>query len=225
MPKYFQLMRDFSIEMPPLTLLVRDTWDYIAWPLTVFVVLASLIYVTRMLVAIFSPASVSRGPLNDALGFVAWYTPGLGGMTRWRALADACHVAADALEAGHPLDRALVEASRTGTNAVMAGRLADWADFARAGMSAAEGARRAEMPSLVVGLLRTVAGAEIVDAFRFLARYYDSRFARTAVILHAALVPAMTIAMGVVVAVVAKSLFDPLVALVDEISRVTWSFR
>jgi type II secretory pathway component PulF len=70
-----------------------------------------------------------------------------------------------------------------------------------------------------------VTGGEIVDVFRFLARYYDSRFARTAVILHAAMVPAMTILMGVVVAVVARSLFDPLIALLDELSKVTWSFR
>jgi type II secretory pathway component PulF len=225
MPKYFQLLKDFNIKVPAITLFVRDTWDLVAWPLSVLVVVASLIYVARMLAQIFAPASVSRGPLRDALGFVAWYTPALGGMTRWRALADACHVAADALEAGHPLDRALVEASRTGTNSVMAGRLADWADFARAGIPAAEGARRAEMPPLLGGLLRTVAGAEIVDAFRFLARYYDSRFARTAIILHAVMVPAMTIAMGVVVAVVARSMFDPLVALINELSKVTWSFR
>jgi type II secretory pathway component PulF len=225
MPKYFQILQDFNIKIPAITLFVRDAWDFIAWPLTVLVVLASLIYVARMLAQIFAPASVSHGPLKQMLGTVAWYTPALGGMTRWRALADACHVAADALEAGHPLDRALVEASRTGTNSVLAGRLADWADFARAGMPAAEGARRAEMPPLLYGLLRTITGAEIVDVFRFLARYYDSRFARTAIILHAIMVPAMTIVMGVIVAVVARSLFDPLVALVNELSRVTWSFR
>jgi hypothetical protein len=92
-------------------------------------------------------------------------------------------------------------------------------------MPAAEGARRAEMPSLLGGLLRTVTGAEIVDVFRFLARYYDSRFARTAIVLHAVMVPAMTIVMGVIVAVVARSLFDPLVALINELSKVTWSFR
>jgi type II secretory pathway component PulF len=225
MPKYFQLLQDFNIKIPAITLFVRDAWDLIAWPLTVLVVLASLIYVARMLAQIFAPASVSHGPLKQILGIVAWYTPALGGMTRWRALADACHIAADALEAGHPLDRALVEASRTGTNSVLAGRLADWADFARAGMPVAEGARRAEMPPLLYGLLRTITGAEIVDVFRFLARYYDSRFARTAIILHAVMVPAMTIVMGVIVAVVARSLFDPLVALVNELSRVTWSFR
>jgi type II secretory pathway component PulF len=225
MPKYFQLLNDFSIEIPALTRFVRDTWALIAWPLSVLVIVASLIYVARMLAQIFAPATVSRGPLKQVLGTVAWYTPALGGMTRWRALADACHVAADALEAGHPLDRALVEASRTGANAVLVGRLADWADFARAGMPAAEGARRAEMPPLLYGLLRTVTGAEIVDVFRFLARYYDSRFARTAIVLHAVMVPAMTIVMGLIVAVVARSLFDPLVALINELSKVTWSFR
>jgi type IV pilus assembly protein PilC len=226
MPKYFELLRDFNIAIPPLTLFVRDTWNLVAWPLTICVVVAVLLYVGRMLAAIFAPASVVRGgPVSDALGVLSWYAPALGGMTRWRSLADACHVIADALEAGHPLDRALVEASRTGTNAVMASRLADWADLARAGMPAAEGARRAAMPPLLAGLLRTVTGGEIVDVFRFLARYYDSRFARTAVLLHAAMVPAMTILMGVVVAVVARSLFDPLIALLDELSKVTWSFR
>jgi type II secretory pathway component PulF len=225
MPKYEDILRDFHVRMPRSTALLMDTWRVVAWPLTIFVVLASLIYVTRMIAAILAPASVSRGPLRQVLGTVAWYTPGIGGMTRWRALADACHVVADALEAGHPLDRALVEASRTGTNAVLAERLADWGDFARAGMPAAEAARRAEMPGLLCGLLRTIAGAEIVDVFRFLARYYDSRFARTAIILHAVMVPAMTIVMGIIVGGVARAMFDPLVALINEISKVTWSFR
>ena len=221
-PKYMAIFQDFKLELPRPTILLIRTWEYAAAPLVIVVVVATLLYVGRLVTAIFLPRSTGVGPFRWIIDRMAWGAPAVAGLTRWRALADMCHVMADALEAGHTFERALTEASRSGTNDVLAERLGVWSDHARAGLSAAEGARRAGMPPLIVGLLRTASGADHVDLLRFLARYYDGRFARSAVVLQAALVPALTIAMGAVVGAVVFCLFLPLIGLVDSLNETIW---
>ena len=222
LPKFFDIYQDFRIELPWETVLLKQTWDYVAWPLAVVVIGATLVYVGRMLATIFVPSTLAHGPLRWLTQRLAWHVPGARGVTRWRGYADTCYVMADALEAGHPLDWALAEASRSGTNVVLADQLAVWGDHARAGEPAAEGARKAGMPALMVGLLRTAGGADLPDLFRFLARYYDGRFARSTVVLQASLVPAMSLLMGAVVGFIVVALFLPLVRLVNHLSEIIW---
>jgi type IV pilus assembly protein PilC len=221
-PKYMHIFRDFKLALPRPTMMLVRTWELIAAPIVVVVVAATLLYVGRMVTAILLPRSVGPGPLRWMTDRITWAAPAVAGMTRWRALADTCHVMADALEAGHTFERALTEASRSGTNDVLAEKLGVWSDHARAGLPPAEGARRAGMPPLIVGLLRTASGADHVELLRFLARYYDGRFARSAVVLQAALVPALTIVMGAIVGSIVYCLFLPLIGLVENLSQAIW---
>jgi type IV pilus assembly protein PilC len=222
LPKFFDIYQDFAIELPWETVWLKQTWDYVAVPLAVLVIGGTLVYVGRMLASIFVPSTLSHGPLRWLTERLAWHVPGARAVTRWRGYADTCYVMADALEAGHPLDWALAEASRSGANVVLADQLALWGDHARAGEPAAEGARGAGMPPLMVGLLRTAGGADLPDLFRFLARYYDGRFARSTVVLQASLVPAMSLALGAAVGFIVVALFLPLVRLVNHLSDIIW---
>jgi type II secretory pathway component PulF len=225
MPKIEDIFLDFKIPIPRITHVVMDTWQILAVPLGVVLGMVMLVYVARLLAAIFAPESHASGPLRWFVDRVKWYSPVLGGAARWRALGDTCHVLADALDAGHPLDWALVEASRSGTNDVLAERLALWADEARAGQPAADAAVRAEIPPLLVGMFRTgmSGGTEPAQVFRFLARYYDGRFARASVILQAMLVPAMAIVMGAIVCSIIYALYVPMIQLIDQVSSNIWS--
>jgi type IV pilus assembly protein PilC len=218
MPKFFAIFDDFGLELPRVTVLMAEVWEVIAIPLAIVVGLTTLMYVGRMLATILAPRLVPRGPVRWAIDQLKWRTPVLAGVTRWRALADVCHVMADALEAGHPLDYAVTEASRSGTNVVLAERLSEWADHTRAGQPPVEGAKRANMPAMLVGLLRTSAGADLADVLRFLARYYDGRFARSSVMLNAALVPVLSLVAGLIVGLIVLSLFLPLVQMIDHLS-------
>ena len=224
LPKFFEIFNDFSIELPPLTLLLAHTWEVLSWPLMIVVLLATLLYVGRMLASIFAPSAWAHGPVRWLTDRLAWHVPGVRGVTRWRGYADVCYVLADALQAGHPIDWALAEASRSGVNGVLAEQLAVWGDHARAGEPIAEGAREAGMPFLMTGLLRTAGGADLPDLFRFLARYYDSRFARSTVVLQAALVPAMSLALGALVGFIVLALFLPLIRLADALSQTVSRF-
>ena len=89
----------------------------------------------------------------------------------------------------------------------------------RAGRGAADAAANAGLPRFVSAMLAqmgTTASGE--DVFRFLARYYRSRFSRTATALRAASVPIMVLGFGVLVALVALSIFTPLAAMIQRLS-------
>lgn len=223
MPKFFEIFDDFDLPLPWQTVALARVWEVLMVPVVVIVGLATLLYVGRVLATILAPRLIPRGPVRWVQDQLAWRLPVIGGVTRWRALADACHVMADALDAGHPFDYAVTEASRSGTNAVLAERLAVWADHTRGGQPVVDGAARAKMPAMMVGLLRTAGGADVADVLRFLARYYDSRFGRASVMLNAALVPSLSLVAGAVVGSIIVALFLPLIRMIDHLSGVIWN--
>jgi type II secretory pathway component PulF len=61
-------------------------------------------------------------------------------------------------------------------------------------------------------------GQRTAEVLRFLSRYYESRFSRTAVLVQNALMPAAAIGFGVVVAILAWGMFAPMVRLVERLS-------
>src|SRR5688572_28024994 len=89
----------------------------------------------------------------------------------------------------------------------------------RQGADTADAAKAARLPDLLVGLLRTAAGADMAELLRFVARYYDGRFSRGVVLLRAALVPAAAIGTGVPVCLFVLSLYLPLIRLIDGMSE------
>ena len=223
-PKLAEIFTDFRLELPSSTKLLITLWHDLAIPLGLIAGGVMIAYGVIVLLS-FAPRIISRDPLRGLTDTLAWNVPGMAGAARGRALADTYHLLADAIEIGRPLEWALTEASRSGTNRVLAERFAVWADHTRAGMPAIEGARRADMPSLLVGLLRSGGGSALPELLRFLARYYESRFARSRILIQALMVPAISIGMGLVVAAIVYSLFMPLIQLADSLAVTSGGFR
>jgi type II secretory pathway component PulF len=74
------------------------------------------------------------------------------------------------------------------------------------------------MPALVSGMLATIHGPEAPDVFRFLARYYRTRFSRTAALLRGATVPAIVFLFALLVGCIAMAMFLPMNNLIDSLS-------
>jgi type IV pilus assembly protein PilC len=202
-PKYEQIFRDFKTPLPPITEAVIELCDY---PTAVFFVLISA--------AIALLATIADGLCRR----VDWFEP-----SRWftsnRDLADICHVIAESMEAGQPLTTAIRGATDLSINTGMQIKLNRWANGIENGQSTADSAIAAGMPKLIAGLTTSA------DGFAFLSRYYHDKFSRTALLIRAAAVPAMVLFFGVIVAIVALTLFLPIIALIDSVGSVKTPFE
>jgi general secretion pathway protein F len=218
LPKYQSIMGSFGMQAPPSTRFLIATADVLA-PLAFAVgVLAVLLFCARMLATILSARSPDQSVLAWPADWIMWHLPIARSITRSQALADACHAIADALEAGRPLDWALYEASEVPTNLVLQRRLLHWGRGVTAGNSAADAARAARMPEFVCGMIASaLATSDLPQVMDFLARYYEGRFSRAAQVLRAAAIPALAICFGLVVLLIAHSLFDPIIRLMDHL--------
>ena len=216
MPKYHQIFRDYGIALPGVTLTMNRAIAALGAPLVVIAALGIVWLVSRSLRQLLRPRP-ARSPLQHLWDRAAWWTPIVGRLSHDRGLADALHAVADAVEAGRPAPDALAEAQLAHVNVVLRDRLARWATLVSEGESFAGAARRAPMPRLVVGLIATAQPADLVNALRFLARYYQGRFSRLTLLLRAAAAPALALLFGAVVAAVALGVVLPMVRLMDAI--------
>jgi type II secretory pathway component PulF len=214
MPKFKQIMRDFRVPLPTVTQAVIDFFGESELWLALVGLLALAVLGSVLLNAI-NPRWRRTSFWGAFIDAVAWRLPLWHGLERDRGMADLCALLDDALRAGVPLPEALGEATQLRLNVVLRRRVERWAQFVAEGQPPHEAARRAGLPALVGGLLVTAqAGHNATDVFRFLQRYYDAKFSRALFLLRGAAVPATALAMGIVVAMVALSLFHPIVALI-----------
>jgi type IV pilus assembly protein PilC len=219
MPKFQQIFKDFGTKLPLITqgmLNVAETLGpLLVFALAVVVLVASGASLWQTLY----PTRFGRTIVRGVRDYLAWMTPILHGIEHDRGLADGFDLIADALAAGTPIDRAVTEASRLNVKLLLQRRFVEWEEELSAGGSISESARRSGMPDLVVGLLASARDASGVgDVFAFLARYYHSRFSRTAAILQGASVPVLVFLFGVLVGAIVLSLFAPLISLINAVA-------
>jgi len=218
-PKLVKIFDDFTVALPFSTLICIRISRWLtgnmpgqAVPGLVWVGLAVLVAIGLLIGAW---AGLGRAMLQR----LSWHLPVLHALERDRGLGDVCHVLAQGLEAGLPLDRALAQAGELRMNPMLARRVRRWGRGVAEGRSLADAARAAGLPALFVGVLAGgQAGAELAPMFRFLGRHYDMRFSRAAAVLRGAAVPAMVLAFGSVVGWLAVSMILPLVALTRSIT-------
>jgi type II secretory pathway component PulF len=162
-----------------------------------------------------------RGFVRTLLDHVRWVTPVLHALDRDRGMADVCLTIAEGLEQHRPLPAAVAEASQQHLNAVLAGRVNEWAQNLSDGMAVGAAARSAYLPSLVVGVLGSAREVpDVAAACRFLERYYRSRFSRTYILLHEIGVPLLAFAAGAVVLMIALAIFSPMNAMLDKLATL-----
>ncbi len=150
---------------------------------------------------------------------VADLLPIVGRMRMVRAMGEAMTFAADAVEAGRPLDTSLLEAAQLSSNIWLRRRINQWIDLMNRGELPSEAARKAGMPRMVWGMLATaIQTPDLAPVLHFLGRYYSTRFSRSVALLEASLAPVAAIVMGFFVCLLALSVFAPLISLIQTVS-------
>jgi type II secretory pathway component PulF len=219
MPKYESIFRDFNLPLPPIT--VNTLWAArVLGPLALAAVAAMVLVWTGLaLWQMFTPLRFTTVVGRGVRDRIVWATPVAHGIARDRSLADAFDLIAGAIENGMPLDRAFAEASNLDINTVLRERFERWAQGIQGGASLADAARAAPMPRLVSAMLANVrAGDAAGGVFRFLARYYHTRYSRTAALAQGAAVPIVVFIFAAIVTCVALSLFVPIISLIDALA-------
>ena len=217
LPKYQGITRAFGIPLPASArwMMAAGEWAPVAGGVAAA---ALLLFCGRMMAMLFSAPPWDAGPLQRPWDELLWHLPIARSVVRSRTMADAFGVIADALEAGRPLDWAAGEAARVPTNRVLQRRLERWRTGLTTGDSPADAARAARLPRMATALLATAqAAGNAPEVFRFLARYYDGKFSRAAYLLRGAIIPGMALFFGVIVALLALSVFQPMVSLVEQL--------
>jgi type II secretory pathway component PulF len=216
LPKMEMLCRDFRIPVPAVTRALSHVWyDVFFW----LAPLAAIVFVLCLGSSLLSIVAPSRkGRIWGLRDYLAWRTPLLGRMIRDRDLADACHILADAVAAGHGMDMALAQVRELRINRVLLGRIQAWHELVQRGVAVGEAATSAGLPPLVSGLLASARGQKnTADALRFLARYFALRHQRTAALLRGAAVPAVVLMFGAIVLFAALGMFMPMIAMMNHL--------
>lgn len=218
MPKFQQIFADFNVAMPAITTRTIDVTRIVGPLILIFGTTALLVMTGRFFWETVRPFGVELTSLG-IIDRILWGLPFAHGVALNRGMADACALIGDAIEAGIPIERALIEAARLPVNEVLQLRLMEWADFASEGMPIADAARKAHIPAVVAGMLGTTSHSQDTAAvFRFFERYYRTRFSRTQYLLQALIIPLIVLGLAFIVACVALSLFVPMTTLVNHMA-------
>ncbi|MEA2711865.1 MAG: type pilus assembly protein PilC [Phycisphaerales bacterium] len=222
MPKFEQIFRDFAIQLPQITVTTMSA-ARVFGPIALAAVAATvLIFTGTTLWQAFHPARISSPIGSGIRDNIIWITPIAHGIAHDRGLADAFDLIAGALQNGSPLERALDEAAQIEINTVLRERFLRWQQNMLGGMSIADAARAASMPGLVVSMLANVGrggGDTTAEVFQFLARYYQTRYSRTAALAYGAAVPIIVFFFAALVLCISLALMMPLMSLIDHLSR------
>jgi type IV pilus assembly protein PilC len=218
MPKFETIFHDFGINLPPITELTLDAARVLGPLVLAAVSAAVLVWTGLALWQMFHPVRFTSIIGRGVRDRVVWATPIAHGIARDRGLADAFDLIAGAIGNGVPIERAFAEAANLDINTALRQRFERWAEGILGGASLADAARAAPMPRLVVAMLANLrGGAAAGEVFRFLARYYHTRYSRTAALAHGAAVPVVVFFFALIVASVALSLFMPIISLIDHL--------
>jgi len=200
MPKYESILKSFNAPLPVTT----------QWLLGFYHSYIPYYVVGVMLLIACIPAT---GKLRD---YLLWFVPVAGSTARDSGLADMCGFMVDALEVGRPLDSALASAAAAQPHAIIRKRIEKWGHLIAAGESMSDAARRAHMPDVLVGMLRTVRDTDgLMQVLMFLSRHFESRFTRLREFTRAAVVPGLVMFMGAAVLLVCLSVFQPMVLMIN----------
>ncbi|MBC7782881.1 MAG: type II secretion system F family protein [Burkholderiales bacterium] len=214
MPKFAEIFRDFSIDLPTTTQwLLSIPWE----PLSLLIIPAfilTLAILARSAGGIIS--STQRrywyAPLIDR---VIWHTPLIARLTRHATYADFAWIVGGAIATGHTVRDALSAADRVDVNSVFRQRLSKLQDGIHMGNDLAVAAAEARMPDLLVSLFKTPGAVDLARALRFAASAYAARRNRIVISLQAVLPVLMTLLFAAAVAFIAIALFQPLVSLIE----------
>ncbi len=224
-PKYETIFKDFGVRLPWVTQLMmdfaRNFGDLLVFSITTALVIWAIIWAWR----IIHPRT-ARLIVTGFTDRLLWHLPIAHGYARDRGLAEAFDLIADALHAGQPIDHAADEAANLHVNRVLQIRLGYFATWLGSGAALHTAARQSQLPPLVVEMLAPArSGEQVAEVFAFLARYYESRFSRTRLLLRGAAVPLMVLFFAFFVVWVALGMLMPMTDLINAIATPVMQWR
>ena len=224
-PRLQLICQDFKIELPSITrwIIGATSLSLPLLPVVMALLLALLVFACALKLRETFRGRPSTWLFRGLRGRILWMLPLYRGLLRDRAMTDICAALADAVELGHPFDEALREVQQLDVNIVMQRKLDRWADAVRTGALPGDAAAVAGMPKFLVGMLgHGKVTSDLGDVFRFVSRFYGSRFMRLRELLRGAYLPFVTILMGMVVATIALALFMPMRQFIMQVG-IRWS--
>lgn len=217
MPKFVQIFRDFNAELPRVTRITL----YVSRELGPMLAIISVLLVILSLFSTIVPRfrSVTFGIVESPSDWILNRLPWIGTIRMHRALGEVLEFTAQAIDAGRPVEKSLAEVADLPANSLVRRRIGDWANRVAAGQTLAQAAREAQLPAMVSALLAPAMDTpDVAEVFRFLGRYYSTRFSRGLTLLQAAIVPTTAMVLGLFVGWVVLSIFAPLIALIQSVS-------
>lgn len=214
-PKFEAIFKDFNIHLPYATTLLLQVAHHWGGPL---MTLATVMFVSFVSLAFGSwwPGG-SSAIITGITSRVFDYLPLVGDLRMKGALADLLHYSADAMESGYPLEVSLREAAEIAPSSRLRSKLRRWLERISAGESPGNAARDAGLPALMSGMINSSShGGDLPEVFRFLARYYGYRYAATAALIEASILPLLALSMGVLVGWLMVAMLLPMVALINQ---------
>ncbi len=209
-PKFEHILRDFGV-----TSLDRFQWAYRAprllvtefwWVPLIAIAVAFLLSGIREVRRVFRPRRMPM-PLTSRLPVVSRI-----GMSR--ALSDICWTISMDTRSGIPLPQTVSDLAEMPLEGNLPRKVRTWRDLLVAGQSPADSARAAELPGLLVCMLRTP-GEGLSDSLEALARHYDGKYTRMMAILDAMAVPVATLCCAMLVLTVALGIFGPMLQMIS----------
>ena len=127
MPKFEQIFKDFGIQLPGITVAMLQLYR-VAWPW--IPLLLAILFIALIVNTISSRwMGTGYGMVERPLARLAGYLPWIGRVRMQRALGDVLDCAADAVEAGRPIEMSLTEAGQVCGNARLRQRVDRWANL------------------------------------------------------------------------------------------------
>lgn len=221
-PKFEQILMDFNLKMPWVTQVMLQVGRGVGLPMALIAMVVFVAVVGKAFERMFHVIPVTSPPWRPLGDWWKWTIPPWRQLVRPRQMADLCTAVASGLENGMPFERAVGEASIVATNRALGARVKRWVRRLIAGQGPHEAARDAGMPPILVSMLATaVQEDQAQQVMRFLARYYETRYSRLIPLLHAAVIPVLTLIGGGFVLLVVAGLFLPMVEMIDNLSLTT----
>jgi type IV pilus assembly protein PilC len=212
-PRFEMIFRDFGVELPTSTKLMlslyRD-WGGLA-------MLAVVIWFFASIALFFGQRrGVGIGLSASTAELIMDYLPFVGRVRFYRALSDALDFAAEGIADGRPAVESIDEAAAITTNARLRAKLEKWTSAMRFGSPINHAAGSAKLPKMMRAFLLSTGGNDLAASMKFLAGYYQIRFARAMAFITAAIPPLVAFTLGAIVGGVAISVFQAMVVLADK---------
>lgn len=219
-PKYKEIFKDFSAELPAPTRLLMDVAHSVTdTAATPFVLIALSILAPFCLYLSFRPRRVPNPSwVSCAVDWVRWRLPGFYRQQYAAGLSQMLWTMSLAARSGADLTEAGRIAGDIDVNVYLRRRMKRFCEQLTAGKGIQTAARDMKLGNVAGLAMATGArSGDMASALKYAAEYYDAILSRFLAVLQSLAWPLATLVMSSIVACVVLALFYPLVALINSV--------